>query len=103
MKNYKKRVIDEGTYKHLNDPIISELNTADALCENDPRHYTRAQSLEILKERRDTQPHFCAVPFARGRKTLMLRTQKVHFVPFGFAPRRNAVTSASESLSASST
>ena len=43
------------TYKHLNDPIISELNRADALCENDPRHYTRAQALEILKERRDAR------------------------------------------------
>ena len=43
------------TYKHLNDPVMSELNRADALCENDPRHYTRAQSLKILKERRDAR------------------------------------------------
>ena len=42
-------------YKRLNDPVISELNQADALCENDPRHYTRAQSLKILKERRDAR------------------------------------------------
>ena len=42
-------------YKHLNDPLISELNRADALCENDPRHYTRAQSLKILKKRRDAR------------------------------------------------
>ncbi len=39
-------------YKHLNDPVIAELNKADAMCENDPRHYSRAQSLKILKERR---------------------------------------------------
>lgn len=43
------------TYKHLNDPVMSELNRADALYENDPRHYTRAQSLKILKERRDAR------------------------------------------------
>mgnify|MGYP003294477450 FL=1 len=43
------------SYKRLNDPVISELNQADALCENDPRHYTRAQSLKILKERRDAR------------------------------------------------
>ena len=33
----------------------------------------------------------------------MLRTQKVHFVPFGFAPRRKPVTSESKSPSESST
>ena len=43
------------TYKHLNDPVIPELNQVDALCENDPRHYTRAESLKILKERRDAR------------------------------------------------
>ena len=42
-------------YKRLNDPVISGLKQADALCENDPRHYTRAQSLKILKERRDAR------------------------------------------------
>ena len=42
-------------YKHLNDPVIGELNRADALCESDARHYTRAQSLKILKERRDAR------------------------------------------------
>ena len=42
-------------YKHLNDPVIGELNIVDELCENDSRHYTRAQSLKILKERRDAR------------------------------------------------
>lgn len=42
-------------YKHLNDPVIGELNRTDALCEGDPRHYTRAQSLKIHKERRDAR------------------------------------------------
>ena len=35
--------------------VLAEHNQADALCENDPRHYTRAQSLKILKERRDAR------------------------------------------------
>lgn len=35
--------------------VLAELNRADALCENDPCHYTRAQSLKILKERRDVR------------------------------------------------
>ena len=43
------------TYKHLNDPIITELNRVDEICENDPRHYTREESLAILKERRDAR------------------------------------------------
>lgn len=30
-------------------------NHIATLCENDPRHYTRAQSLKILKERRDAR------------------------------------------------
>ena len=42
-------------YKHLNDPVIGELNKVDELCENDARHYTRVQSLKILKERRDAR------------------------------------------------
>ena len=42
-------------YKHLNDPVIGELNRADALCEADTRHYTRAQSLKILKDRRNAR------------------------------------------------
>lgn len=42
-------------YKHLNDPVIDELNRVDALCESNPRHYTREQSLEILKERRNAR------------------------------------------------
>ena len=33
--------------------VLAELNRVDALCENDPRHITRAQSSKILKERRD--------------------------------------------------
>ena len=43
------------TYKRLNNAVIDELNRVDSLCENDPRHYTRDESLEILKERRNAR------------------------------------------------
>ena len=33
------------------DPVVSELNRADDLCETDDRHYTREESLKILKDR----------------------------------------------------
>jgi len=42
-------------YKRMNDPVLAELNAVDAICAGDPRHYTRAQSLKILKERRDAR------------------------------------------------
>lgn len=42
-------------YKHLNDPVLSELRRIDAICESDPRHYSREESLKILKERRDAR------------------------------------------------
>jgi len=33
------------------DPVVSELNRADDLCETDDRHYTREESLKTLKDR----------------------------------------------------
>lgn len=39
------------SYKAWADPVVSELNRADDLCENDERHYTREASLKILKDR----------------------------------------------------
>ena len=39
------------SYKHLGDPVLSELREADRLCAADSRHYTRDESLAILKER----------------------------------------------------
>ena len=38
-------------YKSWADPVVSELNRADDLCETDDRHYTREESLKILKDR----------------------------------------------------
>ena len=38
-----------------NSCVIAELNQVDALCENDLRHFTRAQSLKILEDRRDAR------------------------------------------------
>lgn len=43
------------TYKHLNDPVQSELQRIDARCESDPRHDSREESPRILKERRDAR------------------------------------------------
>lgn len=42
-------------YKRMRDPVIAELNRVDEICDNDQLHYTRAQSLRILKERRDAR------------------------------------------------
>ena len=42
-------------FDHARDVVVSELNQADALCENDSRHYTRVQSLKILNERREVR------------------------------------------------
>ena len=39
------------SYKHLGDPVLSELRKVDRLCAADSRHYTRDESLAILKER----------------------------------------------------
>ena len=39
------------SYKHLGDPVLAELREADRLCAADSRHYTRDESLAILKER----------------------------------------------------
>ena len=39
------------SYKHLGDPVLSELREADRLCAADSRHYTRDESLAILKKR----------------------------------------------------
>ena len=38
-------------YKSWADPVVSELNRADDLCETDDRHSTREESLKILKGR----------------------------------------------------
>ena len=49
------RLSHAQVFDHARAVVVSELNRADALCENDPRHYTRSQSLKILKERRDAR------------------------------------------------
>ena len=35
--------------------VLAELNRADALCENDSRHFSCSQSQKILNERRDAR------------------------------------------------
>ena len=39
------------SFKSWCDPVIAELNRADDLCEADECHYTREESLKMLKER----------------------------------------------------
>lgn len=50
---HSERLSHALVFDHARDVVISELNQADARCENDPRYFTRVQSLKILKERRD--------------------------------------------------
>lgn len=50
-RTHSERLSHAQVFDHAWDVVVSELNQADALCENDPRHYTRAQSLKILKGR----------------------------------------------------
>ena len=54
-RTHSERLSHAQVFGHAWNVVIAELNRADALCENDPRHYTRAQSLKILKERRDAR------------------------------------------------
>ena len=48
---HSERLSHALVFDHARDVVIAELNQADALCENDPRHFTRAQSSKIIKER----------------------------------------------------
>ena len=50
-RTHSERLSHAQVFGHAWDVVISELNLADALCENDPRHFTRAQSSKIIKER----------------------------------------------------
>ena len=54
-RTHSERLSHAQVFDHARDGVIAELNQADALCENDPRHYTRAQSLKILEERRNVR------------------------------------------------
>lgn len=38
-------------YRSLSDPVLSELQRVDDLCEADDRRFTREESLKILRER----------------------------------------------------
>ena len=52
---HSERLTHAQVFDHAREVVVSELNRADALFEKDPRHYARAESLKILKERRDAQ------------------------------------------------
>ena len=42
-RTHSERLSHTQVFGHAHDVVIAELNRVDALCENDPRHYTRAQ------------------------------------------------------------
>ena len=42
-RTHSKRLSHAQVFDHARNVVIAELNEADVLCENDPRHYTRAQ------------------------------------------------------------
>ena len=52
---HSERLSHVQVFDHAQDAVISGLNQVDMLCENDSRHYTRSQSLKILKERCDAR------------------------------------------------
>ena len=52
-RTHSERLSHAQVFDNARDVVVSELNQADALCENDSRHYTRAESLKILMERRN--------------------------------------------------
>lgn len=52
-RTHSERLSHAQVFDRARDVVVSELNQADALCENDSRHYTRAESLKILMERRN--------------------------------------------------
>lgn len=54
-RTHSERLSHAQVFDHARDVVVSELNQADALCENDSRHYTRAESLKILMERRNVR------------------------------------------------
>ena len=54
-RTHSERLSHAQVFEHARAVVVSELNQADALCENDPRHYTRVQSLKILNERREVR------------------------------------------------
>ena len=54
-RTHSERLSHAQVLDHVREVVVFERNRVGALCENDPRHYTRAQSLKILKKRRDAR------------------------------------------------
>ena len=49
---HSERLSHTQVFDYARAIVLAELNRADALCENDSRHYSCSQSQKILKERR---------------------------------------------------
>ena len=54
-RTHSERLSHAQVFDYVREVVVFERNRVDALCENDPRHYTHAQSLKILKKRRDAR------------------------------------------------
>ena len=54
-RTHSERLSHAQVFDHAREVVVSERNRVDALCDNDPLHYTHAQSLKILKKRRDAR------------------------------------------------
>ena len=50
-----ERLPHAQVFDHARAVVLAELNRADALCENDSRHFSCSQSQKILNERRDAR------------------------------------------------
>ena len=60
-RTHSERLSHTQVFDYARDVVITELNQADALCENDPRHYTRAESLRIIKMDKRWSALFCVL------------------------------------------
>ena len=54
-RTHSERLSHAQVFDHARAVVLAELNRADALCENDPRHLGRWQSRKILNERSDAR------------------------------------------------
>ena len=48
-RTHTERLSHAQVFNHARAVVLAELNRADALCENDLRHYSKTESLSILK------------------------------------------------------
>ena len=60
---HSERLSHAQVFGHAREVVIAELNQVDALCANDPRHYTRAPAAPVTQSG------------AKGRKLTLVQTE----------------------------